>query len=381
MRTSTMIVLLCLLFGSVGVGDAVASEQATVTTHAGDVYFGAVERSAEAVRLERADGSVMTFPSDVVASVIPLEAADAAVAPAAVAPAAPVAVAPVAPAQRASAPVVRRSAVVRATEPSPPPPALSTSPRPFVRTAAPRVIDVDRGVMAAATSDATRCAEPDPCWESPWTFRGGLALGLGQGNSDFFDVRVDGEVIREPTPWGFKFAFTYVYGERDGESSANNWKALARGERDFAGRNYAFGQVLYERDVLADLIYRWTVTVGVGRKFIDTPTDILKGEVGLGFTVEKRTRREQTVDPSGWLGIDYEHKWSKDCRFTAVYAFRPNFGDFDLSASTLELKYFAPCFEYANFVVGLRLDHVIDPPERDIESLDLLFTVGLTFER
>ena len=270
------------------------------------------------------------------------------------------------------------SDIVYAAEPSPPPPPV---PSEFVRTAVPRVIDVDRTVRAAAAADcAAGCGAP-AAYESPWTFRGGLALGLGQGNSDFFDLRVDGEAVRDPTPWGFRAAFTYVYGERDGEESANNWKALARTERDFPGRNYAFGQVLYERDVLADLVYRWTITVGVGRKFVETASDTFKAEVGLGATIEKRVGLEQTVDPSGWLGFDYEHKFNSDCRFTAMYAFRPNFGDFDLSASTLELKYFAPCFEYAKFVVGLRLDYVVDPPESNIEPLDLLFTVGLTFER
>lgn len=372
MRTSAWMGLLCLFLLSLTATDAVAADQATVTTHAGDVYFGSVERSVEAVRLVRADGSVMTFPSDAVASVIPLEtppaAASVAVAPASVTPAAP-------------APVVYRSTVVRATEPSPPPPALPGQTTAFVRTAVPRVIDVDRSVAAAAAADqAAGCASPS-CYESPWAFRGGLALGLGQGNSDFFDFRIDGEVERKPTPWGFKFGFTYVYGSRDGETSANNWKALARTERELGNRYYAFGQVLYERDPLAELVYRWTVTVGGGKTFIETSSDIFKGELGLGVTVEKRTRREQTVDPSGWVGLDYEHKWADTRRFTAVYAFRPNFGDFDLSASTLELKYFAPCFSCANLVIGLRLDHVIDPPTPGVKSLDLLFTVGLTFER
>ena len=93
----------------------------------------------------------------------------------------------------------------------------------------------------------------------------------------------------------------------------------------------------------------------------------------------KRAGRSSQVDPSAWLGLDYEHRWPGDRSFKAVYALRPNFGDLDLTAQTLDMRYTTPCFSCANIVLALRFNHTFNPPD-DVKKLDVLLTVGFSFE-
>jgi putative salt-induced outer membrane protein YdiY len=219
------------------------------------------------------------------------------------------------------------------------------------------------------------CGKPGP-GDCPWVVEFGFALSLAQGNSDKLDLVLDGKADYVRDPWALKNSAKFVYAESDGVRSTEAWHTEHRVERKLSARTYVFTQVMFDRDELADLEYRFTGLVGIGRVLIETSRDLLKGEVGGGVVIEKRLLLPETSDPSAYLGLDYEHCWADGSKLVIAYDFIPNLSDFDLSVMTWDAKFTKPLSDKLDLTVGLRVDYVFQPPA-PTESWDLLLAVGL----
>ncbi|MHC5012456.1 MAG: DUF481 domain-containing protein [Planctomycetota bacterium] len=215
--------------------------------------------------------------------------------------------------------------------------------------------------------------------ESPWSWWVVGALGLGQGNSDFFDIRGEAGAKYEKGPWLITPDVVFVYGEQDGSVNANNWRARLHAERKISAKAFLFSNLQYDRDPLADLDYRFSAVGGFGWTFAESRRGFLKGEVGGGGVWERRSGMSRTVDPAAYLGLEYERRWEDGRRLTADLDFLPYIGDFDLSTGTFETHYINPLTNGIFLDIGLRLNYVVDPPG-DVESLDTLLTVGFRVE-
>ena len=242
----------------------------------------------------------------------------------------------------------------------------------------------EAAVPVAAAAPCDVCAKPadDPCCPpkkdpcKPWSFLFNLGVSLQDGNTDRLDFTFDGEAKYEQGPTKFEAALGFVYGQTDGADTANRWAGKLRYERKFTNNDYAFGQVLFQRDEFQSLEYRFPIVAGYGRYFIQGARQDLKAEVGGGVTIEKRFLRDQTIDPTGYVGVDYRYTWNDGSELTSEVDFLPNFSDFDLSLTTWQTRYARPICDGLDLTVTLRLDYVIEPPD-DAENLDLLLIVGL----
>jgi putative salt-induced outer membrane protein YdiY len=237
------------------------------------------------------------------------------------------------------------------------------------------VPDAGRLVRAAGPArDAFLVGGAAP--EDPWTFEIGLGLSLAKGNSDHFDLHVDGLAAYERGTWALKNKAAFTYGESDGTRSAENWHTEHRVDKEFGGCNYFFAQVNFDRDELADLEYRFTGLGGVGRTLLEGPNGFLKAEVGGGAVYEKRLAMPSTTSPSLYVGVDAERTWADGSKLTVEYDFVPNLSDFDLSFMFWDVKYAKPLCAELDLTIRLRLDYVLEPPA-PTESLDILLAVGL----
>ncbi len=241
-----------------------------------------------------------------------------------------------------------------------------------------RALDLDLASLRVPSpgDEALLVAGEEVC--SPWSFEAGAAFSLSQGNSDILDLRLDGLVKYERGPWALESGIIYVYGETEGSQSAENIHAHSRIEREISKNLYVFASLLYDRDVFADLQHRWTTVGGLGVVIADNGRARLTAEAGGGYTFERRfSTTSWTEDPSGYFGLDYEFK-NPDTgqKLVLAYDFLPNFGDFDLSQMVFEARFDQPvCAEIA-LSIGLRIDHVLEPPA-GVDATDILLTVGL----
>ena len=211
--------------------------------------------------------------------------------------------------------------------------------------------------------------------KGPWSHSIEVSANTASGNTDVFNLEFDAESRYEQGVWAFEVGGHALYTHSAGDTTAQHYHANVRVERKLDSRTYVFGQVLFDRDELADLEYRVNGTIGIGRVLAKTKVAELRGEIGAGVTHEKRLGMESSTDPSGWLALDYERTWADNSKLTAEFDFLPNFGDFDLSVASLDIEYARAVNELMSLVFGLRLEYVINPPAA--KSLDTYFTAGI----
>ena len=201
-------------------------------------------------------------------------------------------------------------------------------------------------------------------------------MSQATGNSELFDVQLDGLLKYTRGRNTFEAALAYVYGEQDGDRTAENWHGKARFERKFTSRAYYFLQTLYDRDDFADLQHRITVLGGIGAELLHTRYSVFKAEIGGGATFERRFGEDWQNDPSAYAGLDYTYEHPSGRRLALELDFLPNLDDFDLSRTIFHARFDQPLCDELSLSLGIRMEHVIDPPG-DVEELDTLFTAGL----
>jgi hypothetical protein len=237
--------------------------------------------------------------------------------------------------------------------PPPPPPKLREDPcTPIDRTAA---ID---------------------CCASPFSVKFALAFAMEQGNSDKYDLSFTGDAKYDRAAWIVRLRWLAAIGEENGLVSTDRQNAVFRVERRLNTKWSAFGQVGYDRDDFADLQYRWIGLLGGAYKFFEYKGTFLKGEAGLGATLEKRRGLPETEDPAGYLGLEYERKFRNGVDLSTIARFLPNLGEFDLSVFVLEAVLAMPLTESISGVLNLRLDHVVNAPA-PTKDTDLIFLAGV----
>ena len=238
--------------------------------------------------------------------------------------------------------------------------------------------DPARALASLAGGADCRPPAPPPCGCEPeWKGRVWGSFSVTSGNSDTLAAVIGAEAVWARDPWGMKASVDFLYGKNDGETSAERWHALLRGDRRLNDRTYAFGQLAFDRDEPAGLEYRLIPTAGVGRVLYRTDEQELKGEVGAGLTFEKRVALDETSDPSGYLGLHYVRTWQDKRAFRADLDLFPNLNDVDLTVAKLAFLYEMPLSDTFRVTAGLRFDYVFTPPAGR-EELDTLFTIGFS---
>lgn len=222
------------------------------------------------------------------------------------------------------------------------------------------------------------CAPIDPC-VSPFSLSLGLGLALSQGNSDKFDITFSGTATYERRPWLVRLSWLRAYGESSGTASTDAFHSDLVVERRVQGPWSVFGAVSFDNDEIADLQYRWIGNLGVGYRFFEYKGTYLKGEVGAGYTIEKRRFRAETSDPSGYLGVEYMRAFRNGIDLSASARFLPNLDDSDLSLLVLEAELAVPLTVSSSLAITARVDHVFDAPE-PAENTDVIISAGIKID-
>lgn len=215
----------------------------------------------------------------------------------------------------------------------------------------------------------------DPC-ASPWSGHAGLALGLAEGNTEKLDVFADAHVAYARGASKVLGEADYKYGESRGTRTADHWHGKVRYDHAIGPRSYAFAQALFERDELAGQEYRIHGLAGYGRKVWQTRRAELKAEVGAGAVWERYLARARTFSPSAYAGLDFCRRWEDGGELTASLDYLPNLEDHGLSSLILDARYTRPLSGTLDLVIGLRVEHTLEPPA-GVEETDLFLNLGL----
>ena len=144
--------------------------------------------------------------------------------------------------------------------------------------------------FAALTVLATLAALPAAAQEKPPEKPVKVVADLGfvnvSGNSDVTSLNLGEKLTWKPT--GSRLSFgqvaKYVYGETDGEKSANQVVVEGRADYAITSRLSAFGGLNYDRDPFAGIDKRFMEPVGLSFLALDAAKHKLTLEGGAAFT-------------------------------------------------------------------------------------------------
>jgi putative salt-induced outer membrane protein YdiY len=106
-------------------------------------------------------------------------------------------------------------------------------------------------------------------------------------------------------------------------------------DRFVSSRAFAYLAETVERNVLKGVEMRYTTQAGMGYEFIKTPSDLLKGELGVGYIRENPIALDPTdttppIDPLHDLGYmtgraygEYNHAFDDKTRFLQTAEYLP----------------------------------------------------------
>jgi putative salt-induced outer membrane protein YdiY len=183
-----------------------------------------------------------------------------------------------------------------------------------------RIVALSVTAFAVGLAPASVAEEPKP-WKGNLEFS---YLRTG-GNTSSESLLFAGKGERSLTRAKLTGEFIGLYGEKSGIASDKNWQGRLKYDRFFSDRIFAYVSETVDRNPLKGIEIRYATQVGAGYEFIKTPTDILTGEIGLGWV------RENPVTPFDDRGYanarafgQYEHAFTDKTRFTQTVEYLPS---------------------------------------------------------
>lgn len=118
------------------------------------------------------------------------------------------------------------------------------------------------------------------------------------------------------------------------ETTAENYFATLRYDRELSGRSYAYGSGGWVRNRFAGVDNRWTGAVGVGYRLVDSERTTWTADLGATLTSEDPIVGETDSFAGLRLAWDLGHQLTETTRFTSVLVVDENLSETeDLRAS------------------------------------------------
>jgi putative salt-induced outer membrane protein YdiY len=148
---------------------------------------------------------------------------------------------------------------------------------------------------------ADELKEEPPHWKGDVTLGLSLARGNAQSSSFSFTFAADGPVNKANTlTWANRAI--YLFGEMDGETSAENLLVSSRLDWQHSGRIYSYYEIQGTRDRFKNYSYRFLPAVGLGYKVIAAETITLGVDVGLSEVI---TKYYDSGDTESYTGLEF----------------------------------------------------------------------------
>lgn len=162
-----------------------------------------------------------------------------------------------------------------------------------------------------------------------WATEIGAGLAMTNGNSDTKNINLSLGVVRDPrTQNVFRFNGLYLRGDKDGTLLINQTSFAGRDEVNLSTRTFVFFQGAFLKDTFKNINYLFSPTAGVGYKLINTDTQLLTIDTGLGgvwerdFVTDSLGRRAlQDTKGSGAYNAGERYAWRVSTVATVTQSF------------------------------------------------------------
>ena len=226
-----------------------------------------------------------------------------------------------------------------------------------------------------------------PMASAAWSGKGEAGVVFASGNTDTESGNANIEVSNEVGDWKHSAGFSALYASNDGVDTAKRWALFGGTERTFNPKTYGLAAFRYEDDEFSGFDSQTSLSLGVGRRFIDDDQTKFNGTAGVGFKV---TESSDVRDATGALlvagereneaifrgTLDFERKLTDTTSLINAFivegASSNTFAENDLS---LKVK----VNDRLALALGFVVRHNTDPP-LGFGSTDKVTTVNLVYE-
>lgn len=113
--------------------------------------------------------------------------------------------------------------------------------------------------------------------------RGELGLVVARGNSETETANARLELLYGHERWSNESTFSVVYSRDTGETTNSRYVIGNKTSYDLSERSYILGALRYDRDRFSSYIYQSSISLGYGRRLIQSERHRLNAEIGPGF--------------------------------------------------------------------------------------------------
>jgi putative salt-induced outer membrane protein len=239
-------------------------------------------------------------------------------------------------------------------------------------------------ICAVALSTAARA-------ESAWAARSALGYALARGNSDSDNGNLKFEIAHTYDRWIEAFGTDALYGRTNGIGTAQRWEGHLQVDYKFTEQAFWFGKLEYQDDRYSGFQYQASAATGLGRIFLQSVTDKLTGQLGVGArrlrpeqlirddrgAVIERIPGDSTEDAVGAAALSYEHDFNTSTKLLESLSvesgrnntlFKNNLGIQVKMSTALSLA------------ISYTFVRNSSPPSTVLSKTDQLTTVNLVYE-
>jgi len=147
---------------------------------------------------------------------------------------------------------------------------------------------------------------------------GKAAFGFTQsrGNTDNLGINVDTSAeYKTAGRWVYDGRALFVKREEDGDDTDERYEAQGSANYYWTEQNFAYGRLIWRKDLFGGVREEYIPTVGLGRILIDTKAHKLKGEIGAGYKFSELDDGTNEDNPVATGGLKYTWKISESAEF------------------------------------------------------------------
>ncbi|MBW2058106.1 MAG: DUF481 domain-containing protein [Deltaproteobacteria bacterium] len=168
-----------------------------------------------------------------------------------------------------------------------------------------------------------------------------------------------------------------LYGEEDGEKTAERYYTDLRFDRVISGRFYAYGLGRWLRDTFAGFQNRYSLGPGVGYRFFVGPKHFLLGEAGLNYTVEDYTDETSEDFVEGRVFGKYEYAFTDRNKFSQSLEFLYDFEESDNYKIVSETAFVSALSNYLSLKVAYKVRYNNRPRPSTLDKTDTILGAAL----
>lgn len=154
--------------------------------------------------------------------------------------------------------------------------------------------------------------------EDGFSGRAGLGLLATSGNSESDSLNANFDLWWNSTDWGHSLKGGAIKSSASGTNTGEAYGLGWQSKYNFSDTDYIFGLIAWDKDEFSAYEQQLREVIGYGRRILDTETQYLGGEIGVGARQSDLVDGSSQDETIGYLGAEYRLTISESSHFSQL---------------------------------------------------------------